>query len=177
MSIPDELRREKLLDAARGYLTLEMPDHALSELDDVPKPEESFFDWNLLRGEALRQKTDYHEALKSYSYALAEKPDDLTVILGMAWCYKRTDQLDKAIAALEELSRSCSDDAIVQYNLACYFALDGNKDQALSWLGRALRTDGSYRKLIANETDFDQLRDDPDFQFVAGIGANLRERS
>ena len=40
------------------------------------------------------------------------------------------------------------------------------KTQALSWLGRALRMDASYRQLIDDESDFDPLRHDPDFQMI-----------
>ncbi|NOX54523.1 MAG: hypothetical protein GXP27_08805, partial [Planctomycetes bacterium] len=47
--------------------------------------------------------------------------------------------------------------------------LAGDKDGALRWLGRALRMDPSLRELIPEETDFDPLRNDPDFRFVAGI--------
>ena len=49
-----------------------------------------------------------------------------------------------------------------------YYSLAGDKTQALSWLGRALRMKSSLRSLIADESDFDPLRDDPDFQYVTG---------
>lgn len=175
MGIGGQRRRERLLEAARGYLLLDMPDHALEQLDAVPDPEESSFVVHELRGEALRAKQDYHAALREYSRALAEKPTDLTVLMGLAWCYKRTDQLPKSIAAMHEAYRSHSDEPVVLYNLACYYALSGNKTQALSWLGRALRMRGELRQWIAHESDFDQLRHDPDFQLVAGTREDLRE--
>jgi hypothetical protein len=52
------------------------------------------------------------------------------------------------------------------YNMACYLALDGNREQALSWLGRALRMDKTLCKLVPAETDFDSLKHDPDFQHL-----------
>ncbi len=57
---------------------------------------------------------------------------------------------------------------IVLYNLACYLALAGEKEQALSWLGRSLRIQPSLRKLIPDDSDFDQLRHEPDFRLVVG---------
>lgn len=168
MSSNSRTRRERRLEAARGYLMLDMPRHAVRELDAIEDPEKIPFELNQLRGEALKLRGEYEAALAAYNRALAEKPTDLTVLLGMAWCYKRTDQLSRAISAMEQAYRNQPNESIVLYNLACYFALDGNKTQALSWLGRALRMESSLRKLIPNESDFDRLRDDPDFQFVIG---------
>ena len=58
------------------------------------------------------------------------------------------------------------DDAVLLYNLACYFALSDQKEAALSWLGRALRMDRQLHRLIPMEPDFDSLRSDPDFRFI-----------
>ncbi len=158
--------REKRIEAAQGYLMLDMPEHALKELSAVGDPEKCPFVWNQLRGEALRQQREFVDALKAYERALAEAPTDRHVVMGMAWCYKRTGQLHKAIAAMQELYRTSPDEPIVLYNLACYFALDGDKQQALSWLGRSLRLDAALHKLIGDESDFDGLRDDADFQLI-----------
>ena len=162
------IKREKSLDAARGYLMLEMTDHALRELDAIADPHKCPFQINLMRGEALRQKKDYIAALQAFQRSQAERPDDLSARLGMAWCYKRSDQLPKAIAAMKEAYRTHRTEPIVLYNLACYLALAGEKEQALSWLGRSLRMQPSLRKLIPDESDFDRLRHDPDFQLVVG---------
>ena len=162
------LRRERRLEAARGYLTLDMPGHAIRELNEIRDAEECPFVFHQLRGEALRQQEKFAEALSAFKRANAEEPADLSVLMGMAWCYKRTDQLSRAITAMLESYRTAPREPIVLYNLSCYFALAGNKTQALSWLGRAIRMEPKLRKLIPEESDFDRLRDDPDFQFMAG---------
>ena len=169
MAISPKRRRERLLEAARGYLTLEMPDHALRELRRIDSSEEDLFDLCQLKGESLRQKKEHEEALAVFSRALEERPDDLTVLMGMAWCFKRTDQLPHAISTIEQAYQASPKQPIVLYNLSCYFSLAGDKAQALSWLGRALRMEPSLRELIPDESDFDPLRNDPDFQFVIGI--------
>lgn len=160
--------RERRLESATGYIELNMPEHALRELNAITDPETIPFEFGRLRGEAWRAAGDFEAALTAYSRALAEKPESLDVLMGMAWCYKRTDLLPRAIAAMEQAYRAHPKEPIVLYNLACYFSLAGDKTQALSWLGRALRMESSLRKLIPEETDFDPLRDDPDFQYVTG---------
>ena len=166
-------RRRRLMDAASGYLDLEMPDHALRELnqieDQIEEPGDSRFDLLQLQGEAFRQKEQYDEALQVFQKSLQENPDALTVLLGMAWCYKRIDKLPRAIETMQQAYRAFPKEAIVLYNLSCYFALAGDKVQTLSWLGRALRLEKDLRHLIADESDFDQFRNDPDFQFVACV--------
>lgn len=161
-------RRDRFLEAARGYLTLEMSDHALRELRRIDDPHEVQFEVSQLTGEALRQKKEHEAALAAFSQALEDKPDDLTVLMGMAWCYKRIDQLPKAIFMMEQAYQARPEEPIVLYNLSCYFSLTGEKEQALSWLGRSLRMEPSLRALIPDEPDFDVLRNDPDFQFVVG---------
>ena len=94
-------RRKRLLEAARGYLLLEMPKHAIEQLDTIDDPEECAFDAFQLRAEALRQEQDHTAALKAFRRALVEKPDSVDVLLGMAWCFKRTDQLHRAINAMQ----------------------------------------------------------------------------
>jgi len=170
------LRRERRLEAARGYLALEMPDHALEQLTSIEDPENSPFAVNTLKGEALRQNHEYEAALRVFGRALAEQPADTSVLLAMAWCYKRLDQLPRAIAATEQAYRQNPDEPITLYNLSCYYALAGAKGKALSWLGRALRMQKSLRDLIAHESDFDQLRDDPDFRFVTSAADLTGER-
>ena len=161
------LSRRRLLEAAQGYLALGMCDHALAELRAIGDPEGMQFEYYRLRGEVLREKKDYDSALEAFARALDEEPGDLAVLLGMAWCYKRTDQLSRAVATMQQAYQFAPQEPIVLYNLSCYFALAGNKPQAISWLGRALRLERALRELIPDESDFDRLRDDPDFQFVA----------
>jgi tetratricopeptide (TPR) repeat protein len=169
MAINPKRHGKRLLEAARGYLMLEMPDHALRELRRIDSSDGNLFDICQLKGESLRQKKEHDEALAVFSRALEERPDDLTVLMGMAWCYKRTGQLSNAISTLEQAYQSSPKEPIVLYNLSCYFSLAGDKIQALSWLGRALRMEPALRDLIQDESDFDPLRNDPDFQFVIGI--------
>lgn len=169
MAISSKRRRERLLEAARGYLTLEMPDHALRELRRIESSDEDLFHIWQLKGESLRQKQEHDEALVVFSRALEEQPDDLTSLMGMAWCFKRTDQLHNAISTMEQAYQSSPKEPIVLFNLSCYFCLAGDKPQALSWLGRALRMEPNLRELIPDESDFDPLRNDPDFQFVIRI--------
>jgi tetratricopeptide (TPR) repeat protein len=49
------------------------------------------------------------------------------------------------------------------YNAACFEALTGNDDAAIDQLKRAIELDPQALEYAANDSDFDSLRDRPDF--------------
>ena len=156
-------RLKRRMEAAQGFLMLDLADQALRELDEIDDAGEQAFHFHLLRGEALRAKAEHRRALDQFLMAHAIDPTDLSALMGMAWCYKRIDRLDQSIDTLRLAYESHAEVPVVLYNLACYYSLAGDKEQALSWLGRALRMDRNFLKLVPHETDFAPLRDDPDF--------------
>lgn len=164
--------RIRRLSAAEGYLELGMPDHALRELDRVDDPGEMSFIASWLRGEAQLAKLEYHKALDAYRMAHFDKPTDLNALIRMAWCLKRIDRLQQAIDTMKLAYQFHKDAPIVLYNMACYYALAGEKENALSWLGRSLRMDRDYLKMIPDESDFDSLRNDSDFQHLIELTSN-----
>ncbi len=159
-------RRDRLLAAAEGYTMLGMYQHALASLDEIEGPDRVGFAASFLRGDVLRHMERHEEALVELHRAFEEKPDDVSLLMAMAWCYKRTNQLPRAITSMEQAYKISPKEAVILYNLSCYWSLAGNKTQSLSWLGRALRMDASFRDLIDDESDFDPLRHDPDFAMI-----------
>ncbi|MFQ5734070.1 MAG: tetratricopeptide repeat protein [Planctomycetaceae bacterium] len=170
MSANAQRKRRRRLEAAGGYLALQMPDHALRELNGIDDTQDDAFEFHRLHGEALRQKERYDAALAAFERGHAIQPRSLDILMGMAWCLKRTDQLSEAIAVMDQAYAAAPNEPVVLYNLSCYYALAGDKGAALSWLGRALRMDGSLGRLIDGEHDFDSLRRDPHFRFIVAAG-------
>lgn len=175
MSKQSRARRERLLSEADGYLDLDMAEQAHAALDAIDVTDDLRFRVCFLRGLAFRSQHCHERALEylEQAYAIVHQPntalpDTVPLLMALAWCYKRTDQLPRSIEMMDEAYRLKPKEAVVLYNLACYWCLSGNKSQALSWLGRAIRLDKNFRQLVADETDFDSLRHDPDFQLIVG---------
>jgi tetratricopeptide (TPR) repeat protein len=156
-------RTARLLDAAEGYLLLNLPRQALEELRRVGDPGVLVYEFHLVRAETHRALAQWSDALDDFRACYELQPKNLDVLMGLAWCYKRIDRLSQAIAVMLEAYRTHADVPVVLYNIACYYALDGQKQPALSWLGRALRKDRELLRLIPAETDFNAIRHDPDF--------------
>ncbi len=157
----DQVR--KLLDEAEGYLMLDLPGRSVEILDSQSDWSTMQFEANFLKGEALRCLDRYREALKPLEIAASLKPSDTRVALALGWCYKRTNRLAQAIDSLQRALRTHADEPLLHYNLACYWSLAGNSAKALDALSTALDLDPDLRSLIAEESDFDQLRGNPEF--------------
>jgi tetratricopeptide (TPR) repeat protein len=159
--IRDRVRKQ--LHEAEGYLMLELPRHALAILESRPEWFGMQFEACFLKGEALRSLERYREALQPLETAASLRPGDTGVALALAWCYKRTNRLAQAIDALDRARRHDPENALLHYNLACYWSLAANPGRALEELSVALRLDSKLRDLIAAERDFNNLRGNPAF--------------
>lgn len=171
-----ERQRKRLLQAAEGYLTLRMPDQALEALKQAGDADAKVGQMLTasaltLKAEELRDRAEHDQALSFYVRALELRPKDLDVLMGMAWCYKRIGQIERSIESMRVAYQHHPDECVVLYNLACYYSLAGQKDQALSWLGRALRMNRDLCHSVHDESDFDPIRNDPDFKHLLELAA------
>jgi tetratricopeptide (TPR) repeat protein len=185
MSDTYDIRNQQRLRAAEGYLDflvvfadrwLPDPDardclaeRALAELEQLPDDAKWQAEKAYLQGQALRTMERYEEALVPLTKSAELQPENIYTQLALGWCYKRIGRLDLAIQSLEEAMESRPDEGIIHYNLACYWSLAGNKGLAMQYLMQSFDLDPNYRDLVADEGDFDTLRDDPDFQMLTSV--------
>lgn len=160
-------RIERQLGEAEGYLMLNLPARALEILQSRSDWATMQFEASFLTGEALRVLERYREALKPLEVAAGLRPAQVDVAIALGWCYKRTHRLAQAVDALERALRENPQEALLHYNLACYWSLAGNASKALESLGNALDIEPGLRELIGSEADFDLLRGLPEFERLA----------
>jgi tetratricopeptide (TPR) repeat protein len=169
MADQQRVRRKRILREAEGYLELGMAEHALDALSRLDADSSARSDSLYLEGEALRSLQRFADALIPLEAAADVAPSNVHVWLALAWCYKRTDQLSRAIAALEQAVEVDPHEALLCYNLACYWSLSGDAEQSVDYLAKAFDLDASYRDLVADEADFDAIRNRPEFQALLTI--------
>jgi Flp pilus assembly protein TadD len=169
MNAHDRVRRQQYVLQAEGYLELSMARHALEVLARAGDPQTLSNHGLYLTGEALRSLGRFREAIEPLTRAAQGEPGNIHIWLALGWCYKRVSRIDLAIESLEEALAVEPNDALVNYNLACYWAVANSKRQALDYLQRALDLDDQYRALIADEPDFDPIRTDPGFQALVRV--------
>jgi tetratricopeptide (TPR) repeat protein len=181
------MRRRQAIGEAEGYLDLalgladqwplpaklrdQLAERAISALARVSGTPGAQAHVLYLTGLAYRIMERYEEALGPLRASADLDPRSVPVWLALGWCYKRVRRLDEAIRALEHALVVGQGEAIVHYNLACYWSLAGRPEQAIPYLAQSFDLDPRYRELVAGEVDFDSIRDLPDFQAVLGVTA------
>lgn len=180
MSEYTRTRRKQVLREAEGYLELatagtdrlslspatrdRVARRALESLGRLDPKGRERSEARLLEGLAYRVMELYPEAIIALQASADLDSRNVHTWLALGWCYKRTSRLDKAIEALEEALRVDDRQAIVHYNLACYWSLARNAKFAVQYLEQAFDLDPAYRDLVADESDFDPIREHPKFQ-------------
>jgi Flp pilus assembly protein TadD len=162
-------RLQRTRREAEGYLELGMPSHSLRSLQRQGKMVHGDPRGCYLLGESLRELDRYREAIFPLRRSLELIPDDIHVWMALGWCYKRVGELSKAIDALEHAVDIEPGEAVLHYNLACYWSLARDRRHALRSLAKALSIDGNFRDFIDDEPDFDPLRNDPLFINLVGV--------
>lgn len=156
-------QRKRWLTEAEGYLELDMPRQALCSLERLGDRHVWESHAHYLQGEAFRSLEHYEQAVGSLLRARRDMPEMIELYISLAWCHKRSGRLDLAIETLEEALEVDPTEALLYYNLACYWSLAGRKAKVLKLLSKAFYLDGAYRDLVEEEPDFDPMRSDPDF--------------
>lgn len=167
------VRRLLALREAEGYLDLasctddfplsnqtrdRLAQRALTTLAPLNGSGTDLEEVHYLTGQAYRLMTRHHEAIPHLERAAELNRDNIHVWLALGWCQKRIGRLDLAIQSLEEALSLAPDQAIIYYNLACYWSLAQNAKLALTYLARAFDIDPTYRDLAACEPDFNPIR-------------------
>ena len=80
---------------------------------------------------------------------------------------------DRAIAALQQSLDNAPRDPVIEYNAACFYALEGMTDKSLDCLENCLVKVGNIsREWLEHDSDLDAIRDHPRY---AGIIAAFPE--
>jgi tetratricopeptide (TPR) repeat protein len=137
-------RSNMLLDLRKLYVAGVTTD--LFKAIDTPTPTEADFEIAFCE-DILKTDPAHFEAMS---------------LLGDA--YTRKGEFQKGLELDLRLSRLCPDNKLVRYNLACSYALTGQKDKAMTCLNKAVEL--GYRDVehLRQDHDLDALKTDPRFQ-------------
>ena len=80
---------------------------------------------------------------------------------------KKRESFDQAVASYQDATEYPGFSHYAQYNLACLYALNGNRDKAIEYLTQFIHGDFLTTDGISKEKDFESLLADPDFIVLA----------
>lgn len=108
----------------------------------------------------------YRQALAAAQEHLALNPDDPRAATMCAVSCCRLGRPVEGLQWAERALRIDPEDAGIQYNVACLYALEGEAERAMQCLERACRCGFGHRGWIARDPDLESLHDDPRFQVL-----------
>ena len=122
----------------------------------------------------------YQRALESEVEHLRKHPDDSLTRAFLAISLIRSGQVDQGLAQAERARALAPEDGRNLYNVACGFALAGQKERAMATLKSALMLVKDYITDWPNrDPDLEVLHDDPEFVRMFGratpVGPALRD--
>ena len=128
--------------------------------------------WQLLcqLGHVLMRKQEFEEAADAFLHATEIEPEEFWPWLYLGHAQRNLEDYEAAIEATENAfnveigERELN---LAYYNLACYHALLGRKQEAMDYLTTALENDESLREWAREDPDLDLLRDEPGFEFLS----------
>jgi uncharacterized Ntn-hydrolase superfamily protein len=105
---------------------------------------------------------DHPEPVKELRRLLAMKLAWTHLSKAAQW--RRKGNLKKAVEVLQEAIRRFPEQGVLHYDLACYLALLGHKEEALKALEVALQRDPHLKALAQRDEDLQALHGDPRFE-------------
>jgi len=106
------------------------------------------------------------QAVEVFRSHLDLNPDDPRALYLGANCLIIADKTDEALIWLEKSLVINPNEISVLYNAACVYSLLGQIDKGIDYLDRAIKGGFAFREWIENDSDLDNIRDDPRFQEI-----------
>jgi Tfp pilus assembly protein PilF len=158
MPSPELLPILKRLNAAVGYLSLGMPQDAWNELEDIEAKDRARPEVLKVRVEVCRALKQWEMMAEASNYLRKIETDEAGHSLNMAYATRRFKSEADAAEILSMALRRYYDDALVRYNLACYWCVMGRVEEAREMLETACKKDESLRELAGTDEDLLGLR-------------------
>ncbi len=153
--------RARLLTYQRRY------DEALAELDQGAAVEADHPLIKTFRARALYYRGDVVKAAEILEQVLEQQPQLDGIRPIYATFLSALGFNEEARAQLtDEVKKTADTDHDVAYWLASAYAMEGERDEALKWLLRALELGNENRPWFETDKNWDSLRDDPEYQRI-----------
>ena len=122
-------------------------------------------------GRKAEAEAAYRRALHVVQQHLTLNPDDPRAATMCAVSLCRLGDQEEGLRWAERARAIDPEDPGVLYNVACLYALEGRKDDAIACLAQAFQAGFGAREWIAQDPDLESLRDDPRFQALIGASS------
>lgn len=123
-------------------------------------PDHDAYHYNL--GLVFTIQNRYLEAIECFQRVLTLNPEYNLAHGALAGCYRRLGREEEAVRHIAIATPLMEDES--EYNRACFNAICGNVDQAISLLRVALQSQGVTLEWVQSDPDLEPIRQDPRYQ-------------
>jgi tetratricopeptide (TPR) repeat protein len=155
--VPLEQPDRQIWQAATGYVELGMFLEADTELDRIDPFNRAAPEVLALRIEIYRGLANW-KLMQEIAKRLAEfQPDDIQWTISLAYATRRADSIQGAKEILLNAEPKFPKEAVIKYNLACYFCQTGDFQNAKNYLKKAFKIDLNWRMAALQDEDLKPL--------------------
>lgn len=144
-------------DAAIGYAELGMLDDANAELERIDP-------FNRAAPEVLRVRVAIYHGLKKWdalqvvaARLVEHEPTNVQWVVSLAYATRRADSIESARDILKAAQAIFPNEAVIPFNLGCYFCQFGDLETAKEHLRRAFEIDANWRVAALEDPDLEPL--------------------
>jgi Flp pilus assembly protein TadD len=145
--------------ASSGYLELGMFDDAALVLEEIAPEDKT-------RNEVLGARVNLYMVAKKWDMAAAVgnhlvkvEPENSGWWINLAYATRRCEGIESAEAILLRARQLHHDNAMIEFNLACYASVTGRMEEAKARLRHAIELDKNIRELALDDEDLRPLWD------------------
>ncbi len=154
---PAENKGMKDLEAAEGYLQLEMAEDALVELRNMPAKEHDAERYKELLLATQMMLQQWNPAAMTAQELCKIDGKEKSYFIHAAFCLHETGDTLTALRQLLSGPKSLLADPLYHYNLACYHAVLGNLSDAKKCLDKSFKLDPELEKTAPEDDDLKSL--------------------
>ncbi|MBK1828943.1 TPR end-of-group domain-containing protein [Haloferula rosea] len=151
----------RTLEAALGWLELELPEDALRELESLGPKERMRRQALELKLVAQMKAGHWNAGADTARLLCMREPKEPRFFIHAAYCLHETGDTVAARNWLMTGPSNLIDEPLFHYNIACYHAVLGQPNQARSHLSRAFSMDEALRDLAEKDEDLAGLGELP----------------
>jgi tetratricopeptide (TPR) repeat protein len=155
--VPLEHPDRQHCQAAAGYVELGMFSEANTELDKIDPFNRAAPEVLALRI-AIYSGLEKWELMQQIAKRLADfQPDHIQWTISLAYATRRANSIEAAKEILSNAEPRFTREAIIKYNLACYYCQLGEIEHAKNYLKKAFEIDLSWRTAALEDDDLKPL--------------------
>lgn len=108
----------------------------------------------------------YREATEWFQHAKSFYFDDPMFCFFIGISYKEIENYSESLKYFQRQLEQNPDEPSPLYNIACVYAVQGQKDEAITWLKKSIKAYPQFKEQASKDIDFDLIRNSKEFKIL-----------